>query len=56
MAGDVSIPFVYPPYTVPGCDDARKHQKEGEIMGATFDSVEELLHATKIAGELRMAI
>ncbi|MEC2046692.1 hypothetical protein P9F81_07140 [Bacillus licheniformis] len=25
-------------------------------MGATFDSVEELLHATKIAGELRMAI
>ena len=56
MAGDVSIPFVYPPYTVPGCDDARKHQKEGENMGATFDSVEELLHATKIAGELRTAI
>ncbi|WP_331837558.1 hypothetical protein [Bacillus paralicheniformis] len=33
-----------------------KHQKEGEIMGATFDSVEELVHATKIVGELRMAI
>ncbi|KAA6482216.1 hypothetical protein [Bacillus swezeyi] len=25
-------------------------------MGATFDSVEELVHATKVVGELRMAI
>lgn len=56
MSGDESIPFVYPPFSVPGHDDARKHQKEGEIMGATFDSVEELVHATKVVGELRMAI
>ncbi|MED2945474.1 hypothetical protein P4282_24005 [Bacillus swezeyi] len=25
-------------------------------MGATFDAVEELVHATKVVGELRMAI
>ncbi|MCY8606595.1 hypothetical protein [Bacillus sonorensis] len=56
MAGDESLPFVYPPFSVLGHDDACKHQKEGEIMGATFDSVEELVHATKVVGELRMAV